>query len=119
MSEKNETQVVQTVLVKGKSYFDGGLWGQIGVTLVTWFVSIITFGLAWPALWCFNKRWYYKHTCIGGFRLKFTGTGWQLFGKHILWSFLTIITFGIFGFWRSIKLTQWEISHVEIDHAEV
>lgn len=116
-NNQNQAQVVQAVIDK-KSYFDGGLWGLIGVNIVTWFVSIITFGLAWPALWCYNKRWYYKHTCINGYRLKFTGTGWQLFGKHILWTFLTIITLGIYGFWRGIKLTQWEISHVEIDHTK-
>ncbi len=97
------------------SFFDGGLLGLFGVNLCIWFVSLITLGFAWPALHCFKLRWFYRHTCIGGYRLKFTGTGWSLFGHYILWSFLTIITLGIFGFWFGIKLHKWEISHVVID----
>lgn len=66
------------------SYFDGGLLGLIGVNLAVAFGSFITLGLAWPALWCFRLRWVYKHTVVGGYRLKFTGRGGQLFGKYLL-----------------------------------
>lgn len=98
-----------------QSFFDGSLWGLIGVSLLTAFVSLITLGLAAPGLTCYRLRWIYKHTCIGGYRLKFTGRGWPLFGKYLLWFFLTVITIGIYGFWVPIKYKKWEISHVEID----
>ncbi|WP_195451414.1 zinc-ribbon domain-containing protein [Anaeromassilibacillus sp. 1001302B_160321_C8] len=97
------------------SYFDGGLMGLIGVNLAVAFVSFITLGLAWPALWCFRMRWVYKHTVIGGYRLKFTGKGGQLFGKYLLWVLLTIVTLTIYAWWLPIKYKKWEISHVEID----
>lgn len=89
--------------------------GLIGVNLAVAFVSFITLGLAWPALWCFRMRWVYKHTVIGGYRLKFTGKGGQLFGKYLLWVLLTIVTLTIYAWWLPIKYKKWEISHVEID----
>ena len=97
------------------SYFDGGLLGLIGVNLAVAFVSFITLGLAWPALWCFRLRWVYKHTVVGGYRLKFTGRGGQLFGKYLLWVLLTVVTFTIYAWWLPIKYKKWEVSHIEID----
>ena len=97
------------------SFFDGTLLGLIGVNLLTAFVSAITLGLAAPAMTCYRLRWIYKHTCIGGYRLKFNGRGGQLFGKYLLWALLTIITIGIYGLWVPIKFKKWETSHVEID----
>ncbi len=109
-----ENTVMETVKTK-ESYFDGGLLGLLGVKILSAFVSMITLGFAWPAMYCFEKRWIYKHTVVGGYRLKFTGTGMQLFGKYILWTFLTIITIGIYGLWLPIKYQKWETKHIEID----
>lgn len=109
-----ENTVLETVKTK-ESYFDGGLLGLLGVKILSGFVSMISLGFAWPAMYCFEKRWIYKHTVVGGYRLKFTGTGMQLFGKYILWTFLTIITLGIYGLWLPIKYQKWETKHIEID----
>ena len=97
------------------SYFDGGLLGLIGVNFAVAFVSFITLGLAWPALRCFRLRWVYKHTVVGGYRLKFNGKGGQLFGKYLLWILLTIVTATIYAWWLPIKYKKWEVSHIEID----
>lgn len=96
------------------SKFDGGFWGLFGVSFLFVFVSIITLGFAYPAMYCFRLKWFYKHTIVGGYRLGFNGKGRQLFGKYILWTFLSIITFGIFALWLPIKYKKWEIKHVEI-----
>ena len=98
-----------------QSYFDGKLIAYIGINLLTALVSTITLGFAYPAMYCFKKRWIYASTVVNGFRLKFTGTGAQLFGKYILWTFLGIITFGIYTLWWPIKYQQWETKHIEID----
>ena len=103
------------VLKKKPSYFSGRMIALVGINLLTVLVDVITLGFAYPAMYCFKKRWLYKNTIINGYRLKFTGTGAQLFGKYILWTFLTIITIGIFGLWLPIKYQQWETKHVEID----
>ena len=97
------------------SYFDGKVIGLIGVNLGVFFGSLFSLGFAWPALWCFYLRWIYKHTVVGGYRLKFTGKGIQLFGKYLLWVFLSIITVGIFDLWLPIKYEKWKTSHVVID----
>ena len=97
------------------SHFDGGVLGLIGVSLAVFFLTLITLGLAGPAMYCYMLRWQYRHTVVGGYRLKFTGTGWQLFWRSIVWFLLTVITIGIFGLWVPIKYKKWEISHVEID----
>ncbi len=97
------------------SYFDGKLIALIGINLLTALVCTVTLGLAYPAMYCFKKRWIYASTVVNGYRLKFTGKGRQLFGKYILWTFLAIITFGIFALWLPIKYRKWETKHVEID----
>lgn len=106
---------MQNPTFSAESYFDGGLLGMIGVSLVVAFVSFITLGFAWPAMWCYRLRWVYRHTVIGGRRLKFTGKGIQLFGKYLLWVFLSVITFTIYSWWIPIKYKKWEIGHVEFD----
>lgn len=97
------------------SRFEGRLIALIGINLLTAFLSIITLGFAYPAMYCFKKRWVYRNTVVNGCRLKFTGTGGQLFGKYFLWTFLSIITIGIFGLWLPIKYQKWETKHIEID----
>lgn len=56
-------------------------------------------------------NWEIKHTVIEGRRLEFDGTAVQLFGNWIKWLLLTIVTFGIYGFWVSIKLRQLKTMH--------
>ena len=60
-------------------------------------------------------NWEIKHTVIDGKRLIFDGNGLQLFGNWIKWVFLTIITFGIYGFWVRIKVKQWIVSHTHFE----
>ena len=57
------------------------------------------------------QNWKTKHTVVDGQRLYFDGTGAQLFGNWIKWFLLTIITFGIYGFWLQIKMEQWIVKH--------
>lgn len=97
------------------SRFEGRLIALIGINILTTLVSIISLGFAYPAMYCFKKRWIYRNTVVNGLRLKFTGKGGQLIGKYILWTFLGIITFGIFTLWWPIKYQQWETKHIEID----
>ncbi len=113
---KTEEVVANNEIPAKNSYFDGRLIALIGINLLTALVTTITLGFAYPAMYCFKKRWIYASTVINGYRLKFTGTGGQLFGKYILWTFLGIITLGIFALWWPIKYQKWETKHVEIDY---
>ena len=98
----------------GKSNFDGGLLGLIGIGLLSGFLTIITLGLGAPWAVCLKERWYANHTIIDGKRLCFDGTGGQLIGNYIKWFLLTIITIGIYSFWLSIKMKQWVVKHTHV-----
>lgn len=94
-----------------ESKFTGGLLGYIGVCILQWLLTFITFGLGAPWAVCMKERWIAKHTIIDGRRLVFDGTGAQLFGNYIVWFLLTIITFGIYGFWLNINMKKWVVKH--------
>lgn len=93
------------------SYFDGGLAQFIGIQILGWLVTLITFGIAYP--WAFVRvyRWEAEHTVINGHRLGFSGTATGLFGHWIKWLLLSIITLGIYGFWVNIALKKWRTKH--------
>ena len=94
-----------------KSSFTGGLFGQIGIGILSAIIVLFTFGIGIPWATCIKERWYAKHTIIDGQQLYFDGNAIQLFGSYIKWFLLTIITFGIYSFWLGIKMKQWVASH--------
>ena len=82
-----------------KSRYTGG---AIVRSLMKWLsviVSIITLSLALPAMVCWRERYECRHTYIDNKQLRFDGHALQLLGKFVLWVLLTVITFGIYGFW--------------------
>lgn len=94
-----------------ESRFTGGLLGLIGINILQALLIGITLGFGAPWAICMKERWMAEHTIIDGQRLTFDGTGGQLFGNYIKWFLLTLITFGIYGFWLDIKLKQWITKH--------
>lgn len=93
------------------SEFQGSVLGFIGYSLLFAIIGPLTLSLAVPWIWASFYSWKAQNTIIGGRRLTFDGTGSQLFGKYVLWTILTIITLGIYGFWLYNKLEQWKIKH--------
>lgn len=97
---------------KGRqSFFDGGLLGLIGWTILGAIATIFTLGLLYPWALCQVYGWRINHTVIEGRRLHFSGSALSLFGYWIKWWLLTIITLGIYGFWVNIKLEDWKVRH--------
>ena len=93
------------------SFFDGGLLSYIGLTILGWLITMLTFGICYPWAVCMKYKWEIEHTVIEGRRLKFSGTAMGLFGNWIKWWFFTLITFGIYGFWVFIKVKEWKTKH--------
>lgn len=94
------------------SQFDGGMFANFFIGAATLLVSLITLGLAYPAMVCMKLRWEAKHTYLNGRQLTFDGNAAQLMGKYILWLFLSVITFGLyFIFSAKLKLTEWQTKH--------
>lgn len=106
----NDTTQVYTQ-DKGESYFDGGLFSLIGIIIIGFLITFFTLGICYPLAICMVYNWEVKHTVINGRRLGFNGTAAQLFGNWIKWWLLTIITFGIYGFWVNIALKKWKTKH--------
>ena len=75
-------------------------------------VLLVLLGLAWAEIRF--MKWETKHTIISGNRVKFNGNAFQLLGNCFKWTFLTIITVGIFALWLPIKVRKWKVKHMEL-----
>ena len=95
----------------GQSYFDGGLLGLIGYGILAALLITFTLGFGTPLAICMLYKWQIKHTVIEGHRLAFIGQAGDLFVQWIKWYLLTLITFGIYGFWLGIKMEQWKVKN--------
>ena len=93
------------------SYFDGGLFGLIVISIVGFLITFLSFGILYPWAIVLYLKWMADHTVIEGQRLCFDGSAISLFAQWIKWFLLIIITFGIYGFWVSIALQKWKIRH--------
>ncbi len=96
------------------SYFDGGFWGYVGISILSGLVTLVpVVGFVWSGL--IMTRWMVEHTVVDSRRLVFTGKLGTFFLKNLLWGFLTIITFGIFGLFVPVKQMRLEAENT-IDH---
>ena len=71
------------------------------------FLALTIVGTCWGSV--ILLKWDTKHTVISGQRLQFNGNTIGLTFNMFKWTFLTMITFGIYGLWMTIKLRQWQI----------
>ena len=78
--------------VRTDSYFDGGLLGFIGWGILAFLVTILTLGIGAPWAACMLYSYQFKHTVYSGRRLKFEGTGGDLFLNCLKWFLLSIVT---------------------------
>ena len=115
-----ETQEFQEVESKKKkvktgSYFDGGLLELIGWRLLAFLISAITLGIATPWAMCMLYAYQINHTVYNGKRLRFEGTGGDLFVNIFKWVFFTIITLGIYLFFVPVRKAKWVISNIHYE----
>ncbi len=89
------------------SYFDGGVLGLLGTSILSFIVALIPFvGPAWATI--ILIKWETEHTVCDSRRLVFVGSVGNLFVKYLLWGFLSIITFGIFAWFVPVKELRWQ-----------
>lgn len=96
-----------------KSRFEGNVLGFIGGNILAAIIIFFTIGIETPWSMCIKYRWEVDNTTIDGKRLRFVGSGTDLFVHYIKWWILTIITFGIYGFWLYINLIKWRVENTE------
>ena len=104
-NENKELEVDNTL----PSYFDGRLIQLIGWSLLGTIVTIVTLGICYPLAYGWVAAWRTNHTVVNGYRQKFVGLPGSLIPRWILWSFLTVITFTIYGWWTPIRLQKWRV----------
>ena len=85
---------------------------QNPVTILLVLAGCVMFGLsfAWPCM--IYIRWDTKHTVVSNRRFKFVGTTWSFFWHCVLWTFLTIITLGIYALWLPVQTRKWKVKHI-------
>ena len=103
--------------IKDESYFDGKTIQLIGVNIICNIITTLSLGLLFPFTVCYKRKWICKHTIINRKKLLFYGNGFSLFGKYLLWLFLTIITLGIYGLWLPIKMLKWQTKYTRLKRA--
>lgn len=95
-----------------QSNWDGGVLDTIINSIVASLIVGFTCGIATPWAICYMMKFIVEHTIIDGRRLTFDGDGASLFGNWIKWFLLTVITFGIYGFWVVPRMYQWVAKHI-------
>lgn len=103
-----------------KSKFTGGAFANAFIGWITAIVSLLTLGLAYPAMICWKNRWIASHTYINNKQLTFDGKGHQLLGRFMLWLLLSVVTLGIYYIvCMKVAVTKWEVKHTHFaDSAE-
>ena len=100
------------VVVVGGVGAEGTEMGIMQFALIAVGAFLVLLGLAWATIRF--MKWDAKHTIISGNSIKFTGNALQLLGNCFKWTFLTIITVGIYGLWLPIKVRKWKVKHMEL-----
>lgn len=119
-SKFEEVEVYQEVEqikkeIRTDSYFDGSLIELIGWKLLSFLITIISFGIAAPWGACMIYSYQINHTVYNGKRLKFEGTGGDLFVNIFKWVLLSIITLGIYTLFIPVRKTKWVISNIHFE----
>ena len=100
------------VVVVGGVGAEGTEMGVMQFALIAVGAFLVLLGLAAAEIRFI--KWDTKHTVISGNSIKFNGNAFQLLGNCIKWTFLTIITVGIYALWLPIKVRKWKVKHMEL-----
>lgn len=95
--------------------FDGKAREFLIVGLGAFLITFFTFGIGFPWATTMLLRWKTRHTLLDGDRFVFKGSGSGLFGKWIVWWFLTIITLGLYSFIVWPRYQKWIVENTYLD----
>ena len=93
--------------------FDGKARHYFFVGIAAFLITPLTFGIALPWAIVMVQQWKTSHTLVEGRRLKFYGSGGELFGKYIVWYILIIITLGIYSIAVYPRFTKWVVERTD------
>jgi uncharacterized membrane protein YjgN (DUF898 family) len=93
--------------------FHGGAASYIGIGIVSFLLTVLTLGIAYPWALCMQQSWKIDNTTINGRRLKFYGNGFSLLGLWIKWLLLLVVTLGIYSLWIGPSLQKWIVENTD------
>ena len=98
--------------------FSGTAWGLFGQLFVSYLLTAVTLGLYLPWFICRLQRWTTENVNLvdsqgNKVTMRFTGTGGELFGAFIGGMILTVITFGLYGFWFAVNMVKFVTDNTE------
>lgn len=107
---------MQPKIERTDSFYDGKLLEIIGYRILSFLITLISFGIA--SAWGQKLLIAYdvEHTVYNGKRLKFNGTGASLFVQKFKWIFFSIITLGIYILWIPVKKQKWIASNTYFEN---
>lgn len=107
---------MQPKIERTDSFYDGKLLEIIGYRILSFLITLVSFGIA--SAWGEKLLIAYdvEHTVYNGKRLKFNGTGASLFVQKFKWIFFSIITLGIYALWIPVKKQKWIASNTYFEN---
>ena len=99
------------------SRFIGGAFANFWIETLSVIATIVSLVFLYPVTVCWKLRWKTKNTYVNGKRLVFDGKGAGLFGKFVLWLFLSVITFGVyFVLAMPLNVKRWQLKHTHFEN---
>ena len=96
------------------STWDGGVLETVVAVIIASLIISFTCGIATPGAVCYLWNFIISHTIVDGRRLRFDGSGAELFGQWIIWLILIFVTCGIYSFWVMPRMFKWVASHTHM-----
>lgn len=96
-----------------KSYFNGNIFKYILFRFLYELTCILSFNLLKPYADEYYKKWIWKNTIFHNYNMNFIGKGNDIFYKNMLWTFLNIVTFGVFYLWSKINYLKWRTKNIK------
>ena len=117
--QKFQEVAIKKEVARTDSYFDGGLLELIGWRILSFLITVFTLGIGAPWGKCMLYNYQFKHTVYNGKRLKFEGTGGDLFVNYFKWILLSIITLGIYAFVVPVRKARWVVSNLHFEDEDL
>lgn len=103
------------ILVMFSAYFALLLYDQLIPGLILLYVLLFAF---LPLAIHGSYRYRMSRTSWRGIRFGYRGDKWELFFNFLKWIFLTIITFGVYSAWMSVKLQSYVYGNVRAGNSQ-
>ena len=100
---------------EGDSYFDGRVYQKFLLSLLAFFICLVSLFVLFPVAYILLAKWDAKHTVYDGKRLSFDGTYGDLFKRWVIYYGLIILTYGLFVFLLPRRMEIWRYRHTHIE----